>query len=45
MVEYANIQVTKAPHILRVMGLALDKCAKALSELADKGMAPESAKN
>jgi lactoylglutathione lyase len=45
VVEYANIQFTKAPHILRGMGLALDKSAKALSELADKGMAPESAKN
>ena len=45
VVEYANIQFTKAPHILRGMGLALDKSAKALSELADKGMAPESEKN
>jgi len=45
VVEYANIQFTKAPHILLGMGLALDKSAKALSELADKGMAPESEKN
>ena len=45
VVEYANIQFTKAPQVLRGMGLALDKSAKALSELADKGMAPESEKN
>ena len=45
VVEYANIQFTKAPHILRGMGLKLDKSAKALAELAEKGMAPETAKN
>jgi lactoylglutathione lyase len=39
IVEYANIQFTKAPHVLRGMGLALDKNEKARRELADKGMA------
>jgi len=39
IVEYANIQFTKAPHILRGMGLALEKNEKAKRELADKGMA------
>ena len=41
IVEYSNIQFTKAPEILRGMGLALDKSDKARKELADKGMAPE----
>jgi catechol 2,3-dioxygenase-like lactoylglutathione lyase family enzyme len=41
IVEYANIQFTKAPHVLRGMGLALDKNEKAKRELADKGMADE----
>jgi predicted enzyme related to lactoylglutathione lyase len=45
VVEYANIQFTKAPNILRGMGLNLEKSAKALAELAEKGMAPETAKN
>ena len=41
VVGYANIQFTKAPHVLRGMGLAhLSKSASALKELADKGMAP-----
>ncbi len=39
IIEYSNIQFTKAPHVLRGMGLALDKNDKAKSELADKGMA------
>jgi catechol 2,3-dioxygenase-like lactoylglutathione lyase family enzyme len=39
IIEYANIQFTKAPHVLRGMGLALDKNEKARRELADKGMA------
>ena len=38
IIEYANIQFTKAPHVLRGMGLALDKNDKARKELADKGM-------
>lgn len=41
IIEYANIQFTKAPHVLRGMGLALDKNDKARKELADKGMAPK----
>ena len=43
VVEYANVQFTKAPHVLRGMGLKLDKSLKALQELADKGMAPDAA--
>jgi predicted enzyme related to lactoylglutathione lyase len=43
VVDYANIQFTKAPHVLRGMGLALEKNAKARKELADKGMAPTQA--
>src|SRR5713101_3173494 len=41
IVEYSNIQFTKAPHILRGMGLDLDKNANARKELAEKGMEPE----
>ena len=41
IVGYANIQFTKAPHVLRGMGLAhLAKNADALKELTEKGMAP-----
>ena len=43
VVEYRDIQFTKAPHVLRGMGLSLDKSDKAHRELADKGMAPEPA--
>jgi catechol 2,3-dioxygenase-like lactoylglutathione lyase family enzyme len=39
VIEYANIQFTKAPHILRGMGLELGKNENARRELADKGMA------
>jgi lactoylglutathione lyase len=41
VIDYRDIQFTKAPHILRGMGLSLEKTAKARRELADKGMAPE----
>ena len=41
VVEYANIQFTKAPNVLRGMGLDLTKNDKAMAELAEKGMAPE----
>jgi lactoylglutathione lyase len=41
VVQYDNIQFTKAPHIMRGMGLDLDKNDNARKELADKGMAPE----
>ena len=41
IVGYANIQFTKAPHVLRGMGLAhLSKNETAIKELTDKGMAP-----
>ena len=43
VVEYANIQFTKAPEVLRGMGLDLPKNDKALAELAEKGMGPEAA--
>ena len=42
IIGYRNIQFTKAPHILRGMGLGeLPKSESALKELADKGMAPD----
>ena len=42
IIGYRNIQFTKAPHILRGMGLAgLSKSQSAIKELADKGMAPD----
>src|SRR5260370_13489120 len=41
IVAYDNIQFSKTPNVLRGMGLAhLSKNAKAVKELADKGMAP-----
>jgi lactoylglutathione lyase len=41
IVGYDNIQFTKAPNVLRGMGLAhLAKNAHAMKELADKGMSP-----
>jgi catechol 2,3-dioxygenase-like lactoylglutathione lyase family enzyme len=41
IIEYSNIQFTKAPGVMRGMGLALDKNAKAKAELAEKGMKDE----
>lgn len=42
IVGYDNIQFTKAPNVLRGMGLAhLRKNARAIKELSEKGMAPE----
>ena len=41
LVEYSNIQYTKAPNVMRGMGLSLDKNANARKELSEKGMAPE----
>jgi lactoylglutathione lyase len=42
VIDYADIQFTKAPHVLRGMGLAhLTKSEQALHQLAAKGMAPE----
>jgi catechol 2,3-dioxygenase-like lactoylglutathione lyase family enzyme len=41
IVGYPDIQFTKAPHVLRGMGLeGLKKTQKALDELAEKGMVP-----
>ncbi len=43
VVDYRDIQFTKAPWILEGMGLGeLDKSEKALDELRQKGFAPES---
>src|SRR5436190_825889 len=42
IVGYDNVQFTKAPNVLRGMGLThLRKNANAIKELTDKGMAPE----
>jgi catechol 2,3-dioxygenase-like lactoylglutathione lyase family enzyme len=41
VIQYDNIQFTKAPNVLRGMGLNLDKNANARKELTEKGMAPE----
>ncbi len=42
VVEYSEIQFTKAPHILRGMGLGhLRKTENALEELRRKGLAPD----
>ena len=42
IVAYGNIQFTKAPQVLRAMGLdGLEKSERARRELADKGIAPE----
>jgi len=41
IVGYTNIQFTKAPHVLRGMGLThLAKSDTAIKELTEKGMAP-----
>ena len=41
IVGYDNIQFTKAPHVLKGMGLAgVSKSPQAIKELAEKGMAP-----
>ncbi|MBD0328540.1 MAG: VOC family protein [Thermoleophilia bacterium] len=42
IVEYRDVQFTKAPSVLRGMGLdALEKSDEALAELRGKGLAPE----
>jgi lactoylglutathione lyase len=38
IIEYSNIQFTKAANVMRGMGLDLEKNASAKKELADKGM-------
>ena len=39
VVQYDEIQFTKADHVLRAMGLDLGKSERALAELRDKGLA------
>jgi len=41
IIEYSNIQFTKAPNVQRGMGLKLAKNDNAKKELAEKGMMPE----
>jgi lactoylglutathione lyase len=42
LVEYADVQFTKAPHVLRGMGLdELEKTSAAIEELRRKGLAPD----
>lgn len=42
IVGYENVQFSKAPNVLRGMGLThLSKNEKAIKELAEKGMAPD----
>ena len=42
IVGYTEIQFTKAPHVLRGMGLEnLHKSDAAIQELKDKGMSPD----
>ena len=41
VVAYADVQFSKAPTVLRGMGLDLGKGDKARGELAAKGMPPE----
>jgi len=41
VVEYSNIQFTKAPNVQRGMGIKLAKNDNAKKELAEKGMIPE----
>ena len=42
IVGYENVQFSKAPGVLRGMGLAhLSKSGKAIQELTEKGMAPD----
>jgi catechol 2,3-dioxygenase-like lactoylglutathione lyase family enzyme len=41
VVDYDNVQFSKAPNVLRGMGLALTKNDKAQAELAQKGMGEE----
>jgi lactoylglutathione lyase len=40
VVEYRQIQFTKAPEIARGMGLELDKTPEAIEELRDRGIGP-----
>ena len=40
IVAYADVQFTKAPDVLRAMGLELRKSESALAELREKGIEP-----
>ena len=40
VVEYRQIQFTKAPEVARGMGLELDKSPEAIEELRDRGIGP-----
>jgi catechol 2,3-dioxygenase-like lactoylglutathione lyase family enzyme len=40
LVDYADVQFTKAPEVLRAMGLELEKSEKAEAELRAKGIEP-----
>jgi catechol 2,3-dioxygenase-like lactoylglutathione lyase family enzyme len=42
IVDYREVQFTKAPEILRAMGLDLEKTERALAELRDKGLISDS---
>ncbi len=39
VVQYDDVQFTKAPHVMRGMELQLEKSPSAIEELAEKGMA------
>jgi hypothetical protein len=39
VVEYADVQFSKTPEVMRGMGLELRKSERALAELRDKGLA------
>ena len=41
IVEYGDIQFTKAPHVMAAMGLDAGKGERARRELADKSMMPD----
>ena len=40
VVQYDEVQFTKPDHVLRGMGLELDKSDSALAELEEKGLSP-----
>ena len=40
LVDYADVQFTKAPEVLRAMGLELEKSDRAKAELRAKGIEP-----
>jgi lactoylglutathione lyase len=41
VVDYGEIQFTKAPEVLRAMGLSLEKTEQALAELRQRGVVPD----